>query len=58
MSQADKDNFLAKCREALATVPVGEDSVMGPPLADVMAQGYEFGSFLEIWNVELRHGTE
>ncbi|BGP04157.1 hypothetical protein JCM10296v2_007910 [Rhodotorula toruloides] len=55
LSQEDKDSFLPICREGLAKVPYGTDQVMGPPIFDARAAGYEYGLYRKLKDVEEFH---
>ncbi|GEM12678.1 pentafunctional AROM polypeptide [Rhodotorula toruloides] len=55
LSQEEKDSFLPICREGLAKVPYGTDQVMGPPIFDARAAGYEYGLYRKLKDVEEFH---
>ncbi|GAA6030605.1 hypothetical protein JCM8097_006232 [Rhodosporidiobolus ruineniae] len=45
LSQEERDTFLPICQEGLAKVPYGTSDVMGPPIFDARTQGYEYGLY-------------
>ncbi|GAA6063765.1 hypothetical protein JCM10212_006261 [Sporobolomyces blumeae] len=45
ISQEQRDSFLPLCQQGLAKIPYGTSQVMGPPIYDAKAQGYEYGIY-------------
>ncbi|GAA6009400.1 hypothetical protein JCM10207_003765 [Rhodosporidiobolus poonsookiae] len=52
LSQEEKDTFLPICQEGLAKVPYGTNDVMGPPIFDARAQGYEYGLYRRLKDMD------
>ncbi|GAA5861765.1 hypothetical protein JCM1840_005258 [Sporobolomyces johnsonii] len=55
LSQEERDSFLPICREGLAKVPYGTSQIMGPPIYDARAAGYEYGLYRALKDVDEFH---
>ncbi|GAA5933828.1 uncharacterized protein JCM15063_000480 [Sporobolomyces koalae] len=47
-----RDNFLPMCQEGLAKIPYGTSQVMGPPIYDARAAGFEYGLYRALKDVD------
>ncbi|GAA5852018.1 hypothetical protein JCM8547_000127 [Rhodosporidiobolus lusitaniae] len=57
LSQEEKDSFLPICQEGLAKVPYGTSDVMGPPIYDARAAGWEYGLYRQLKDLDEFHAA-
>ncbi|GAA5915495.1 hypothetical protein JCM6882_007909 [Rhodosporidiobolus microsporus] len=55
LTQEERDTFLPICQEGLAKVPYGTSDVMGPPIYDARAAGYEYGLYRQLKDLDEFH---
>ncbi|GAA5831585.1 hypothetical protein JCM11251_000760 [Rhodosporidiobolus azoricus] len=55
LTQEERDSFLPTCQEGLAKVPYGTSDVMGPPIYDARASGYEYGLYRQLKDLDEFH---